>query len=98
MTCMHSPSDIRAVLRQPVCPPSEPTMRPVEERRPLDRHPFSCRPAAAIVPAMEAVAAGALWRRLGRPWLVFAAYVERIIPLAVTIMLCVSLVWMAVAL
>jgi hypothetical protein len=41
---------------------------------------------------------GALWRRLGRPWPVCAAYVERIIPLAVTIMLCVCLVWMAVAL
>ncbi len=34
-----------------------------------------------LVPAVEAVAAGSLWRRYRRPWPVTFAYVERIIPL-----------------
>ncbi len=51
-----------------------------------------------VVPAVEALAAGRLWRRLRRPWPVIAAYAERIIPMAFTILMGVSLVWMAVAL
>ena len=39
-----------------------------------------------LVPAAEALAAGSLWRRFGRPWPVTVAYVERIIPLAVTLL------------
>jgi hypothetical protein len=38
-----------------------------------------------VVPAMEALAAGTLWRRFGRPWPVTVAYVERVVPLAVTL-------------
>ncbi|MGP8025892.1 MAG: serine/threonine-protein kinase, partial [Acidocella sp.] len=40
-----------------------------------------------LVPALEALAAGSLWRRYRRPWPVTVAYVERIIPLAVTLIL-----------
>jgi serine/threonine-protein kinase len=40
-----------------------------------------------LVPAVEALAAGSLWRRYQRPWPVTAAYVERIIPLALTLIL-----------
>jgi Protein kinase domain len=40
-----------------------------------------------VIPAVEALAAGSLWRRYQRPWPVVAAYAERIIPLAVTLLL-----------
>jgi hypothetical protein len=40
-----------------------------------------------LVPAVEALAAGSLWRRYRRPWPVTIAYVERIIPLAMTLIL-----------
>lgn len=39
-----------------------------------------------LVPALEALAAGHLWRRNQRPWRVTLAYVERIIPLALTLL------------
>jgi hypothetical protein len=39
----------------------------------------------SLVPAVEALAAGSLWRRHRRPWPVTLAYVERIIPLALTL-------------
>jgi hypothetical protein len=39
----------------------------------------------SLVPAVEALAAGSLWRRYRRPWPVTLAYVERIIPLALTL-------------
>jgi hypothetical protein len=42
--------------------------------------------ALAIVPAMEALAAGSLWRRHRRLWPVLLAYAERIIPIAVTLL------------
>jgi hypothetical protein len=38
-----------------------------------------------LVPAVEAVAAGSLWRRYQRPWPVAVAYAERVIPLALTL-------------
>ena len=38
-----------------------------------------------LVPAVQALAAGSLWRRHQRPWPVAVAYVERIIPLALTL-------------
>ncbi len=40
-----------------------------------------------IVPAVEALAAGSLWRRYQRPWPVTSAYAERIIPLALSLIL-----------
>jgi hypothetical protein len=52
-----------------------------------------------LVPAVEALAAGSLWRRYQRPWPVVAAYAERIIPLAMTLIiagtlaLSASLLW-----
>jgi eukaryotic-like serine/threonine-protein kinase len=39
-----------------------------------------------FIPAVEALAAGSLWRRYRRPWPVTVAYIERIIPLAVTLL------------
>jgi hypothetical protein len=42
-----------------------------------------------VVPALEALAAGALWRRYQRPWPVAAAYAERVVPLALSLMLAV---------
>jgi serine/threonine-protein kinase len=45
-----------------------------------------------VVPAVEAVAAGRLWRRYQRPGPVAAAYTERIIPLAMSLILGVQLV------
>jgi hypothetical protein len=39
----------------------------------------------SLVPAVEALAAGSLWRRYRRPWPVTLAYVERVIPLALTL-------------
>jgi hypothetical protein len=38
-----------------------------------------------LVPAVEALAAGSLWRRYRRPWPVTVAYVERSIPLTLTL-------------
>jgi tRNA A-37 threonylcarbamoyl transferase component Bud32 len=38
-----------------------------------------------LVPAVEALAAGSLWRRYQRPWPVLVPYAERIIPLALTL-------------
>ncbi len=51
-----------------------------------------------VVPAAEALAAGSLWRRFRRPWPVTVAYVERIIPLAVTLNLGALAVMSALAL
>ena len=45
-----------------------------------------------VIPAVEALAAGRLWRRLQRPWPVIAAYAERIVPLAMVLILSVLLV------
>jgi hypothetical protein len=47
-------------------------------------------------PALEAVAAGSLWRRYRRPWPFLIAYVERIVPLALTLILGATVVWAAV--
>jgi hypothetical protein len=44
-----------------------------------------------VVPALEALAAGALWRRYQRPWPVAVAYAERVVPLALSVMLAVIL-------
>jgi hypothetical protein len=49
-----------------------------------------------VVPALEAVAAGSLWRRYQRPWRVTLAYLERIVPLAMALMLGAIAVWVAV--
>ena len=51
-----------------------------------------------LVPAMEALAAGSLWRRYQRPWPVTLAYIERIIPLALTLILGATTVAAAFAL
>ena len=51
-----------------------------------------------VAPALEAVAAGSLWRRYHRPWPLTIAYVERIVPLALTLMLGGVMVWVAVLL
>ena len=48
-----------------------------------------------LVPAVEALAAGSLWRRYRRPGPVTLAYVERIVPLALTLILGVTTVWVA---
>jgi predicted Ser/Thr protein kinase len=48
-----------------------------------------------VVPAVEALAAGHLWRRYQRPWPVAAAYAERIIPLALSLVLAVTVALMA---
>ncbi len=48
--------------------------------------------------AAEALAAGSLWRRYRRPWPVTVAYVERVIPPAVTLILGVQAVLSALAL
>jgi hypothetical protein len=48
-----------------------------------------------IVPALEAVAAGSLWRRYRHPWPLTIAYVERIVPLALTLGLAFSAAWQA---
>jgi hypothetical protein len=45
-----------------------------------------------FIPALEALAAGRLWRRYQRPWLVVGAYAEQIIPLAFAIMLAYTIV------
>jgi hypothetical protein len=46
-----------------------------------------------LVPAVEALAAGYLWRRRQRFWPVTGAYVEHVLPLALTLVLSVLLVW-----
>jgi len=46
-----------------------------------------------LLPALQTLAAGYLWRRYQRPWLVTAAYAERIIPLALTLFWSAVLVW-----
>jgi len=51
-----------------------------------------------VAPALEAVAAGSLWRRYRRPWPLTIAYVERIVPLALTLMLGATAVLAAVSL
>jgi hypothetical protein len=38
-----------------------------------------------VVPTLEALAAGALWRRYQRPWPVVAAYAECVVPLALSL-------------
>ncbi len=48
-----------------------------------------------VIPAVEALAAGALWRRYQRAWPVVGAYAERGIPLALALIMAVSLVWRA---
>lgn len=48
-----------------------------------------------VVPAVEALAAGRLWRRFQRPWPVIAAYAERVAPLAMGLILFFGLVWAA---
>ena len=50
-----------------------------------------------LLPALQALAAGYLWRRYQRPWLVTIAYAERIIPLALTLIWSAALVWGAIA-
>ena len=40
-----------------------------------------------VVPGLEAVAAGSLWRRYRRPWPLTIAYVERIVPIVFTLSL-----------
>ena len=49
-----------------------------------------------VVPTLEAVAAGQLWRRHQRPWPVIGVYIERIVPVALTLMMSVITVWIAV--
>jgi serine/threonine protein kinase len=51
-----------------------------------------------VIPGLEALAAGSLWRRFQRPWPVIGAYVERIIPLALTLLFSAVLVLTAFAL
>jgi hypothetical protein len=50
-----------------------------------------------FVPAVEALVAGSLWRRYQRPWLVTAAYAERMIPLALILLFSALFVWWAFA-
>ena len=45
-----------------------------------------------LVPAVEALAAGSLWRRYQRPWPVTLAYVERVIPLMLILVVGVGVV------
>jgi hypothetical protein len=49
--------------------------------------------ALLLLPAVQALAAGHWWRRYQRPWPVAAAYAERIIPLGLTLLWSVGLVW-----
>ena len=48
-----------------------------------------------VIPTVEALAAGALWRRYQRAWPVVGAYAERGIPLALALIMVVGLVWRA---
>jgi hypothetical protein len=49
-----------------------------------------------VAPALEAIAAGSLWRRYRRPWPLTITYVERIVPVALTLMLGAAAVYAAV--
>jgi len=46
-----------------------------------------------LLPALEALVAGHLWRRFRRPWPVTVAYAERIVPLGLALVWSVVLVW-----
>jgi serine/threonine protein kinase len=46
-----------------------------------------------LIPALEALVAGSLWRRYQRLWPVTVAYAERMIPLALILIHSVVLVW-----
>jgi tRNA A-37 threonylcarbamoyl transferase component Bud32 len=46
-----------------------------------------------LIPAVETMAAGYLMRSYQRPWLVLGAYAERIIPMAMTLLMVVLLTW-----
>jgi hypothetical protein len=50
-----------------------------------------------LIPAVEALAAGPLWRRSQRPWPVVVAYTERVVPLAMSLLLVVFVVWLTFA-
>jgi hypothetical protein len=45
-----------------------------------------------LIPAVEALAAGHLWRRYQRTWVVTLAYTERMVPLAFTLAFCARFV------
>jgi serine/threonine-protein kinase len=49
-----------------------------------------------VLPTVEALAAGSLWRRFGRPWPVALAYAERVIPLLVSVYLAVLIIWLTI--
>jgi Protein kinase domain len=51
-----------------------------------------------LVPALEVVAAGSLWRRYRRPWPMTIAYVERVVPVALTLALGAVALWVAILL
>ncbi|HKI31056.1 MAG TPA: hypothetical protein VKA46_04265 [Gemmataceae bacterium] len=51
--------------------------------------------ALLLLPALQALAAGHLLRRYQRPWPATVAYAERIIPLGLTLIWSVALVWAA---
>jgi tRNA A-37 threonylcarbamoyl transferase component Bud32 len=46
-----------------------------------------------VVPALQALVAGYLLRRYQRPWLVTLAYAERIVPLTLSLLYSVVLIW-----
>jgi hypothetical protein len=46
-----------------------------------------------LIPAVEALVAGHLWRRYQRAWAVTLAYAERMVPLAFTLVLCAGFLW-----
>ena len=48
-----------------------------------------------FIPSLEALAAGRLWRRHQRPWPVIVAYAERVVPLALAIILSSTVVYIA---
>src|SRR5262249_25450036 len=52
----------------------------------------------SLVPALEAVAAGSLWRRHRRPWPMMLSYVERVMPLGLTVIFVCFTVFFALAL
>jgi hypothetical protein len=47
-----------------------------------------------VLPTVEALAAGSLWRRWQRPWPVALAYAERVIPLVMSLYCTVLIIWM----
>jgi hypothetical protein len=49
--------------------------------------------ALVLLPALKAMAAGHLWRRYQRFWPVTGAYIERIVPLGLSLLWSVLLVW-----